>query len=244
VAGQPLSLPATDIASDLARDGYVKRTLSGDSDEDLSTLHTVLQALGKPLHVFNRLPFWKPLATDPDRPLGASGGVGLNGLHIDCVNVTRPPDIVCLYCIRSDPLGGGVNVVSRIDDLDEVLPPAVLSELRLPQFRDGTAEGLSGVGVDENPFAVLNATEGAWKWRYTDRLLRRSGRPSSVLFEINEILWHRVCTVTLERGDCLFVDQRTTLHGRLPLGQGQRHLPPEERRLLVQAYARISDSKC
>lgn len=229
------------IRDDLTRDGFTTRTLTGDPEIDLPSLRHVLRRLGEDLHVFQREGFWKPLSTDPDRPPGASGGVGFNGLHIDCVNVTEPPDVVCLYCVRPDPLGGGMNLVARIGGIEHELSAAAVSELSKPQFRDGAAYDLDGVGVDENPFRVLDLRTRRWTWRYTARLLQSvTGSPRDALLEVDRLLGHRMWAVPLRSGQCVFVEQRTTVHGRLPLHGDQHSIAPNERRLLVQAYARLT----
>jgi hypothetical protein len=43
---------------------------------------------------------------------------------------------------------------------------------------------------------------------------------------------------TLQRGDLLIMNQHRCLHGREPLGAGQKDVPPTARRLLLQLFLR------
>lgn len=212
-----------------------------NQDEDLARLETLLGALGQPLHVFRNYPFWKPLVTDPDRPAGRSGGTGLNSLHLDCANAARPPDYVCLYCVRPDPLGGGSTLVASLDALAKQLTDDTLTALQRPMFRDGKFYDLDHVGADVSPFPVFSET--GWRWRYTGRLLETGAVPSgsvehTALLECDRILMSRAIILSLKAGDALIVDQRRMVHGRLSLGSGQTSVPADLRRLLVQAYCK------
>lgn len=238
-------VPPRDPIDHLNAEGYAVVSLSGDQASDLLALERILAPVGNPLHVFTRQPFWKPLGVDLTRPLERSGGIGLNTLHIDCVNAELPPDIVCLYCVRPDPAGGGANIIAVVDGIEQDLSRESRFILSQPQFREGAVVDLRGVGDDINPFAVLNLDGSGWSYRYTARLLNVADRASRIeaLHELNAALWHRVELVMLDRGDALIVDQRRVVHGRLPLQRGQDRIPTNDRRLIVQAYWRRSGDR-
>lgn len=241
-AAEPVNVPSVHpLEGELNVLGYAVVTLSGSAQQDLPDLEKRLSEVGMPLHVFRRLPFWKPLDVDPARPRSRSGGVGLNSLHIDCVNAKNPPDIVCLYCERADPLGGGANVVVPVSDIEMELSSTTRRVLSRHRFRDGVVVDLDGVGDDVNPFAVLDAS-GSWKVRYTGRLIEGElALPElRALVELDQALWHRAQVIDLHAGGALVVNQRLVLHGRLPLGGGQENVPPNLRRRLLQAYWRLS----
>jgi hypothetical protein len=220
--------------------GYALLTLSGSVEQGLADLEKRLSEVGTPLHVFRRHSFWKPLDVDPTRPRSRSGGVGLNSLHIDCVNTGNPPDVVCLYCERPDPLGGGANVVVPFAGVETELPSTTRRVLARHRFQDGVVVDLDGVGDDVNPFAVLDP-RSTWKLRYTGRLLEGELNPAELraLVDLDQALWHRAQVFDLHGGQALVVNQRLTLHGRLPLGVGQESMPANLRRRLLQAYWRF-----
>ena len=230
-----------EVVSRCRKEGYALVGLSGRVADDLAWLESLLFAFGRPIHVFRRYPFWKPLAADPTRPPGRSGGIGLNSLHIDCVNAEAPPDFVCLYCVRPDPLGGGTTLLAPLDGIAQYLTVKSLATLRASVFRDGTVCDLDYVGNDINPFAV-HASDG-WRWRYTGRLLETGAVPTNTegyaaLLEFDRIMMSRCTGINLKAGQAVVVDQRRALHGRLPLSLGQADVPAAQRRLLLQAYSR------
>lgn len=230
------------VVDALGARGFARTPLSGDPDDDLPALEAMLGELGAPIRVFLRHPFWKPMRSDPARPPGRSGGVGFNSLHLDCVNVEQPPDVIVLYCLRRDPLGGGDNLISVTDGLAGELSVSTLNLLSTTEVSEGAAYDLAHVGDGLPGFTVHGRDQ--WPWRYTGRILESSiGHHKAdfveALLELDRALLHRSQVVSLERGDALVINQRRTLHGRLPLGRGQDRVPPFERRELVQAFARL-----
>lgn len=87
-------------------------------------------------------------------------------------------DVICLFCVRPDPLGGGTIMVANVG-------------------------------------ACSTLTES----------------------EIND----RIQCITLGENEGIFIDQSTTLFGRLPLGLGQENVPDDQRRLVLQAFGRRID---
>lgn len=220
---------------------FVRMPMSGDPDRDLPVLGSAMAMLGEPIHVFVRHPFWKPLISDPTRPPGRSSGIGFNSLHIDCVNVEYPPDVVVLYCVREDPLGGGHNLLAVTDGLEDELSPTALNLLSSIGVSEGAAYDLAHVGEGLTSFTIH--TSGLWPWRYSGRMLesnvQRAPNFVEALLEIDRALMHRAEVIRLRTGEALFINQRRVLHGRLPLGRGQAGLPLTDRRELVQAYVRL-----
>lgn len=56
--------------------------------------------------------------------------------------------------------------------------------------------------------------------------------------ELSEQLTAGQATFTLQRGDLLLLNQHRCVHGREPLGDGQRDVAPDDRRLLLQLFLR------
>jgi|HubBroStandDraft_1064217.scaffolds.fasta_scaffold76934_2 hypothetical protein len=225
----------------LRQHGWAKAELdAADVAGNCSRLEELLDELGTPLHVFRRFPFWKPIGTDLDRPLGKSGGTGLNSLHTDCVNMAQPPDYVVLLCVRADPAGGGGSLVSSTDGLARRLTPQTLDTLAEIQLSEGYGVDLDGVGGTLERFRVFDENGYC---RYTGRSLE-DATPGSAAFhallELDRVLMEGSERTMLEDGEAMVIDQRRCLHGRLPLGPGQELVPDEARRLVVQAFGRAA----
>ena len=196
-----------------------------------------------PLHVFRNHPFWKPLPADTTRPRTRSGGIGLNSLHQDCVNLENPPDLIFFHCIRNDPAGGGTTLVCPTSDLEEEIAPEILEELARPVYMDGLAFDLEGVGDDINPFPLFDK-DADWPWRYTGRILETIFEQDGTidfdaLLEFDRILSNRAIKIDLKPHDVLVVNQKKAFHGRLPMGPDQERWEIQERRLVIQAYGRL-----
>jgi hypothetical protein len=159
---------------------------------------------------------------------------------MDFVNTENPPDLVCLLCIRSDPLGGGASPIAFLDGLDEELDPTHLEILRRRIYRDGEVRNLNGVGHDINPFPVL-APGTRWAYRYTEKLINSalSDEALGALQAIKDILISRKISFMLSQGDLLILDQHRVTHGRQALGQKQHQIPEDTRRLLLQSFVRV-----
>ena len=103
----------------------------------LSFLTAVLSLLGTPIRVFDKWDLWKRLPTKLDVDPKRAMGVGLNPLHIDIINSTRPPDYSCLLCVNEDPGGGGANLISNLRDAIDSLSPSDACLLKEAVFIDG-----------------------------------------------------------------------------------------------------------
>lgn len=207
--------------------------LSGNEPLDLRALEDLMGERAHPLKVFRRHPFWKPITVDLARGPRVSGGSGLNSLHIDFINAEFPPDFVVFYCVRPDPHGGGASLTAEISGIE--ISGTARESLRQPVFSHGRVWELDHVGKDVNPFPVVGE-----RWRYGDRLIRTHPAYGTALNEVHDAVWDRVKVHPLQAGDALIVDQRTTLHGRLPMHD--QHLVPEgDRRLILSSYWR---AKC
>ncbi|PHN00913.1 Fe(II)-2OG oxygenase family protein [Flavilitoribacter nigricans] len=214
------------------------------SESDAAPICTyLLSTLGSPFRVFKKHPgHWRKLGVDLKRPANRSGGVGISPLHLDFVNAANPPDIVCLLAIRHDPALGGRSIVSSFDGIEKMLSPKHVQILSMSKFSDGVVIELNGIGQDINPFPVLNFNS-LWKYRFTGNLLSSEADEvtQKALREMLHILESRKITFLLERGQMLILNQHRVLHGREPLGYGQKDIPENKRRLLLQSFVRTND---
>jgi hypothetical protein len=229
----------TEIGARLASDGYA---VFRSQDEDLAAVSNLVAHFGRPIHVFTRFPFWKPIGVDVSRPRGKSEGIGFNGPHLDCVNMAEPPDLVCFVCLRPDPLGGGANFIVDTTGIDSQIPDDVRDALGEAAFSEGAAFDLENVGESMECFPVLS--DERWPCRFSNRLLETTtdNKRHNALRILDEQLLHRIQLVPLGRCDVLLVNQRKALHGRLPLHGDQSLVPGDKRRLIVQSFYRFEDA--
>ena len=206
--------------------------------ESAQRASAVVAALARPIKVFGGRPTWKALTSDPRRPAASSGGVGAQPLHLDFVNAKRPPDLVFLYCLRSDPGGGGASVLSGVEAIEE-LSHEERSVLQRPLYRDGVVENLEEVGEDLNPFAVWNPHD-RYRLRWTGKLLESTRDPDAraALRSLRAALESREEELALRPGQMLVVNQRRAVHGRRALGTAFKDVPRHERRLLMHGFGR------
>lgn len=214
-----------------------------DEDKAASAITLLLSYLGTPLRVFLTHPHWRRLNVELNRPLASSGGIGDQPFHMDFVNADNPPDLVCLLCIRSDPLGGGASPIALLDGLEHEIDQRTREVLSCPLYRDGEVRNLNGVGHDANPFPVL-APGIRWAYRYTGKLMHAAPNAEArlALQALGNILASREICFTLSSGDLLILDQHRVVHGRRALGQGQDQIPENMRRLLLQSFIRRHES--
>lgn len=219
--------------------GYTKGLDEHDAQEAILGL---IGRLATPLHIYKQHPFWKPLPADIDRPRNRSGGIGLNSLHMDCVNAEEPPDLIFFHCVRSDPAGGGTTLLCSTRTLADAVPATILKELMRPIYRDGALFDLDGIGRDINPFPIYDPT-AKWPWRYTGRILETLDEQdptidAAALIEFDRIVMSRAAKIDFHAGDVAIVNQKNALHGRLPMGPNQERWTSGERRLMIQCYGR------
>ena len=203
----------------------------------------LLCTFGTPLRVFLSHPYWRKLGVDLSRPPESSGGSGNSPFHMDFVNAQNPPDLVCLLCLRPDPLGGGRSLLASIDGIEQLLDPVHVDILSRPQFSDGMVYNLNGVGEDINPFPVI--TSGSlWRYRFTANLLHSTPNSQGLtaLQAVTNILNSRAVSLTLARGDLLILDQHKMTHGRSAMGEGQGTIPEDKRRFLLHSFVRKEQS--
>jgi hypothetical protein len=234
----------TEIVEALRFDGYVMCALTDVSDYDLDVaqdlMDQVLESVATPIQIFAQYPRWRPIGVDLARDPSRSQGIGVSPLHMDFVNAENPPDLIMLYCERSDPAGGG-NTTLAPTSAAESLPLHFRRRLRDRCYADGRVDNLANVGEDINPFAVISQGQ-TWQVRYTDQLLHSTldDDANSALRALHEALQSQVIALPLHAAEAIIVDQHRMLHGRQALGDGQAQIPADNRRLIWQRFGRSS----
>jgi hypothetical protein len=214
--------------------------------EALTSLTALITLVGTPMRVFDDWDLWKPLGTSTEVPPERATGVGYNPLHIDVINSTMPPAYACLLCVREDPRGGGNSLVANLQDAVEALDPRQIHYLTAPVYRDGSFYRLSGVGVELNPFPVLQwQPDGLWMVRFSAKMLPEMapGPQQEAVRALERLLIAGQEDFLLGKDQLLIVNQRLVCHGRMPLSEGQAELPPSQRRVLRQIFLRAPDGR-
>ncbi|MEU8975917.1 TauD/TfdA family dioxygenase [Streptomyces monashensis] len=223
--------------------GNLAKVLGTDDDRFLRLATAFAAEVAVPFSPFPRWPLWKDIGVKVEKDPYKSSGIGYNAFHMDLVNATLPPDYTTLLCVRPDPLGGGLSILSdahaAVARLSEV-SRALLAE---PAYHYGTFFDLFSVGEEYKPFPVLDGSDpGEGFVRFTAKMLERSelGQAhADAARELAEELVRGQVSFMLQPGDYLIVNQRRFLHGREALHSGQETVPVSERRLLLQLFLRV-----
>jgi hypothetical protein len=195
--------------------------------------------VGQPFRVIDAGGLWQELGVDINAHPNRFRGIGHNPLHIDVVNSTHPPDYSVLFCVRQDPAGGGHTLISNLQRAVRHLSAAQVALLESTVFREGSFYGMSGVGVELNPFPVLQRTlRPPWLVRFTAKMIASmdEGPTKDALCALDRFLIEEQESFLLRPGQLLILNQRIVAHGRLPLGPGQDEMPQSETRYLRQTY--------
>ena len=190
----------------------------------------ILAEVAVPFQPFKRWPLWKEIGTDLNASPGRSTGTGYNAFHMDLVNATRPPDYTVLLCIRSDPLGGGLSILSDARAAASRLTPSSRAFLAEKAYRYGSFFDLSDVGEEYTPFAVLDSDPAdAGFVRFTAKMLAEPGLDEAHASAARELAGHLTggqLSFMLRPGDVLIVNQHRFMHGREPLGAARKQSCP------------------
>jgi alpha-ketoglutarate-dependent taurine dioxygenase len=182
---------------------------------------------------------------EPDRV----GGIGDIPLHIDLVNASHPPDFVIFLSETDDRARGGQSLISPFRPALEALDYHSLKELTSVLLKEGRFFDLDNVGVEINPFRVLEA-----RGKEID-LVRFSAKSRTQVFHGNvealekfqKLMIANEIEFELERGGAVIFNQRLVAHGRRRLGPNQSQIPIDGRRSLYQLFVRghaHARSKC
>ncbi|WP_372406764.1 TauD/TfdA family dioxygenase [Streptomyces luteireticuli] len=225
----------------VVRLGRIAQAL-GIEEQFLRVTTALLTEVATPFQPFRRWPLWKTIGTNLAANPGMSTGTGYNAFHMDLVNSTRPPDYTILLCVRPDPLGAGASILSDARAAVSRLSPSTRALLAERDYRYGSFFELSDVGEEYAPFPVLDGepTDVGFV-RFTAKMLAEpdlTGTHACAAQELADELIAGQTAFTLQRGDVLIVDQHRWVHGRQPLADGQRDVPVENRRMLLQLFLR------
>ncbi|MFJ4010301.1 TauD/TfdA family dioxygenase [Streptomyces sp. NPDC090026] len=225
--------------------GNLAKALGPDDDRFLRLVTGFAAEVAVPFSPFPRWPLWKDIGVKVDKDPGKSSGIGYNAFHMDLVNGTLPPDYTTLLCVRPDPLGGGLSILSDAHAAVARLSEDSRALLAESAYHYGTFFDLFGVGEEYKPFPILKGDPGEGFVRFTAKMLERSELSQAhakAARELAEELTGGQVSFMLQSGDYLIVNQRRFLHGREALHSGQEAIPASDRRLLLQLFLRAPAS--
>ena len=221
--------------------GRLAKTLGTDGDRFIRLVTGFAAEVGVPFSPFPRWPLWKDIGVKIDKDPGKSSGIGYNAFHMDLVNASAPPDFTTLLCVRPDPLGGGLSILSDAHAAVARLQENSRALLAEAVYHYGTFFDLHNVGEEYKPFPILDGSQPGEFVRFTAKMLERSrlGQAhADAARELVEELVRGQVSFLLQSGDYLILNQRRFLHGREALRTGQETVPASERRLLLQLFLR------
>lgn len=241
-----------DFAEHLTGDGNGRALVTFadpiDHARNMETSLSLLSSLGPVLAVYPQNGCWSELGVRTEADPGRTHGVGENKLHVDLIDRDLMPCYIALYCVRSDPRGGGASALADMWPAVEALTDTDRRLLSEPVYSYFTDEGVHGVGTGLERFAVLPPPGGDGPVRFTAKMqphldkgeLLAAGadqrRIAEAFGRLVAGVEHQRTTVRLLPGQLLVFDQRRYAHGRMPLGPDQETVTPDERRLLQQTY--------
>ncbi|WP_439678176.1 TauD/TfdA family dioxygenase [Embleya sp. MST-111070] len=197
-----------------------------------------LSALGTPFTSIDAgTGLWIGGETRPDADTASFGGTGAQGPHIDAPNVEHVPDYTALLILRPDPAGGGASLIGDLHAALADTPERDRELLRRPDYFEGRADDLLGVGAPRLPFPILEHAHpgGRERVRWAAKAVTdpRNTAHRAVLERFHATLARHTRAVTLGRGQLLVCDQTRIAHGRTALGD-QTGLADGTRRVLMQ----------
>jgi L-asparagine oxygenase len=146
------------------------------------------------------------------------------GLHTETAFHRFRPTAVLLLCLRGD--SNAATTYAHSDDICAKLKPATLATLTRMWFTTSLDDSFRMNGEEDVKItcSILNETPREtypsprlFDICYDEALMTgTNGQAVDALGELREAIKSSIQTITLEAGDLLVLNNRTTIHGRLP----------------------------
>ncbi|HKS29633.1 MAG TPA: TauD/TfdA family dioxygenase [Pyrinomonadaceae bacterium] len=212
----------------------------GNLQEQRESIIDFLPVIGEPILVYKQQALWKHIGVSLEVAPDRVGGIGDIPLHVDLVNASHPPDFVVFLSEAEDLAGGGKSVVCPFRPALEALDDHSLRELSSVLLKGGRFYDLENVGVEINPFPVLEIREGCVEWvRFSAKSNKEIFSGSRAALEkFQKLMTAHEIEFELNHGEAMIINQRLAAHGRRRLGPEQGHIPAKERRSIYQLFVR------
>ena len=157
-----------------------------------------------------------PVFKTESQQISTSSKVALQ-LHTETAFHPYKPDFVLLMCLRGDKTA--YTTYANISDIVECLSPGAIEELKKPQYITKVDDSfrMHGEPDVELTKSILSEDEEGFTICFDEFFMRGKTEPAKdALDEL--IIAIAKCTqkVALEAGDVMVIDNRRTVHGRLP----------------------------
>ena len=215
---------------------------ASEETEIKRALLVALSPFGLTFGAFHQRGLWQRLGVNKNAANLRAESTGEIPLHIDFDQARHPPDGVALFCVKTDPRGGGESTLFNYEGFFKALTPEDARLLADIKYSYSTLYGANGIGDVYNPHPLIDMKG------HTPSFLRYNGKAVDDLPDAARILFERLegqfsdhaAEVSLKNGDMVISDQNKTLHGRRALGDYDDtvDIPAEEDRLLYQIYLR------
>lgn len=241
---QELSKDVVDALIDVSGNGAVVVTSSSINKATIpkqkEEIIRFLPKIGNSILVYERQPLWKQIGVDLDVESDSVGGIGHIPLHIDLVNASNPPDFIVFLNERRDIAGGGQSVISPFRRSLQSLDESSLDQLSSVFLRGGLFYSLANVGVEVNPFPLIQIQDNVVEWvRFTAKSRKEISSGNPDIFErFHNTMIDNEIELDLAPGDALIINQRLAAHGRRSLGLNQENISPVNRRSIYQLFVR------
>lgn len=229
----------SDLATERSARGYlvIGDVPTGPMHKDMTVPTALCALIGQPFILSPKNGFWQDIGVNA----AAHPGAGENPMRIDAANTTNPPDYRAHYSLRTDPRGGGISLLSNVQDMVDKLTAGEVEALSQPRFMEGRSLEMRGVGHEYSPFPVLERqNNGLWMVRLTGRTLPETTNDTDkrLLRHVGRLLFEGRERFTLRPTSLLITNQHIVAHGQTPPGSGQEAVPQNQRRYLRQSYLR------
>ena len=157
-----------------------------------------------------------PVAKTESQQISTSSKVTLQ-LHTETAFHPYKPDFVLLMCLRGDE--SAFTTYADISEIAECLSPEAIIELKKPQFITKVDDSFRTHGEPDVELlkAILTEDEDGYQICFDEFFMRGTTQAASEALD-ELIIAIAKCTdkVVLEAGDVMVIDNRRTVHGRLP----------------------------
>lgn len=137
-------------------------------------------------------------------------------LHTETPFRDVSPDYLCLLCLRGDPSGEALTIVSDLARAIGQLDPTVRDVLRRAAFAfetDNPVIEVDGRGLTQ-PHPILSDRIGTEVPEYVGDLVATGPEEQDALLQLRRLVDASATGVSLEQGDLLILNNRRVVHGR------------------------------
>ena len=161
-----------------------------------------------------------PIQKTETQQISTSSKIEL-GLHTETAFHPYKPSAVLLLCLRGDP--EAVTTYAYVDEIVKHITPMMLNTLTRPWFTTSIDESFRTEGQPDMELTCSILREEVYglnplyEITYDEALMKATNaQAEEALNELREAIKKCIRKIVLDTGDLLVINNRTTIHGRLP----------------------------